>query len=88
MHGTTEYVILDIDLVPLARQKRFGGLAAGAPRRARLEAAFSSIAAHENALALRFLAGAARVRGLRVYGVSGADGRVPTFALRVEANVL
>ena len=64
---------------------RYGGAAEAAPRRARLEAGFGAIGAHEAALTARFLAGCAAIPGLKVYGL-GAEGRCPTFAMRKEGG--
>lgn len=59
----------------------FGGVDPAAPRRARLEAGFAAIAAHEARLTARFLDGVAAIPSLQVYG-QGKHGRCPTFALR------
>mmetsp|Transcript_102499 Transcript_102499/g.316308 ORF Transcript_102499/g.316308 Transcript_102499/m.316308 type:complete len:760 (+) Transcript_102499:64-2343(+) len=63
---------------------RFGGADAAAPRPARLEAAWRAMAAHEQDLKVRFLEGAASVRGLRMLGVRDpqrAGLRTATFAV-------
>ncbi len=57
-----------------------------ASRRARLEAAYAAIAAHERVLAVRFLAGLASLPQVRLYGIadpSRSHERTPTFAVRV-----
>ena len=57
----------------------------GPDRPSRLTAAFDLIGAHEERLGDRFLAGAAEIPGLRVYGVvDGRAPRTPTFAVAVE----
>ncbi|TMK36464.1 MAG: cysteine desulfurase-like protein [Actinobacteria bacterium] len=47
---------------------------------------FDAIAAHERALATRFLEGVARIRGMRLIGIGDperVDERTPTFAIRL-----
>ena len=63
----------------------FGGVDPAAPRRARLEAGFDAIAAHEAMLSARFIDGVAAIPGLRLYG-RAKEGRCPTFALRKEGG--
>jgi len=53
-------------------------------RRARLRAAMEGIAAYENGLGERFLAGLATIDGLRLYGPPTMTGRVPTFAFTID----
>lgn len=55
----------------------------GASRRDRIESAMEGIAAHEQRLIARFLAGLAEMPGVRFYGVDGTQGRTPTFAVDV-----
>ncbi len=56
-------------------------------RRARLEAAFSAIGAHEDTLSSRFLAALAEMPHLRLYGPPEAGAhRVSTFALTVAGH--
>jgi selenocysteine lyase/cysteine desulfurase len=58
----------------------------GASRRERLAAGYEAIAAHERALAARFLEGLASLPHVRLYGVADPgrlDERTPTFAVRV-----
>jgi cysteine desulfurase family protein (TIGR01976 family) len=62
------------------------GLGSGSARREQLADAYGSIAVHEEALAARFLAGAAEMPGVRVYGLTDParmTERAPTFALAV-----
>jgi cysteine desulfurase family protein (TIGR01976 family) len=59
---------------------------AGASRRERLVAGYDAIAAHEHALAGRFLEGLASLPHVRLHGIGEPgrlDERTPTFALRV-----
>jgi cysteine desulfurase family protein (TIGR01976 family) len=58
-------------------------LGEGPTRRKALVDAMGRIGAHERALSTRFLDGAAALPGVTVHGVSGADGRTPTFAVAV-----
>jgi len=63
------------------------GLGDGNTRRERLQSAYATIRAHEEALAARFLEGIREIPGLRLYGLAdpGRLGeRTPTFALSVE----
>lgn len=58
-------------------------------RRARLAAAMEAIEAHEQTLSARFLERAARLPGLRVYGLTDIerlDERTPTFAVSLESH--
>jgi cysteine desulfurase family protein (TIGR01976 family) len=59
------------------------GEGAEAPRRARLLAAMDACAAYERLLGERLLAGLGRIDGVRLYGPSTMDERVPTFAFTV-----
>ena len=64
-----------------------GGKVSGANgRRERLRAAFEACIGHERVLGERLLAGLATVPGLRLWGVPGMDGRVPTFAFTIEGH--
>ena len=61
----------------------------GASRRGQLESALTAIRAHGEAMARRFLQGAAEVPGLRVYGVTDLQRlaeRTPTFAVSLEGR--
>lgn len=65
------------------------GASAGADRRRQLKAAMQRIKEYEKTLSLRFLQGATRVSGLRVYGVTDIerlDERTPTFAVSLEGH--
>jgi cysteine desulfurase family protein (TIGR01976 family) len=65
------------------------GLGAGGDRRAALAAGMDAIWAHERVLAERFLAGAAALGGLSLFGIADparADERTPTFALRLDGR--
>jgi selenocysteine lyase/cysteine desulfurase len=56
-------------------------------RRERLERGFARIKAYEMGLSQRFLEGATRVPGLRVYGITDVerlDERAPTFAVSLD----
>jgi cysteine desulfurase family protein (TIGR01976 family) len=58
----------------------------GEARRSRLAASYDAIAAHERALADRFLEGIAALPDVRIWGIadrSRLDERTPTFAIRV-----
>jgi cysteine desulfurase family protein (TIGR01976 family) len=60
--------------------------AAGTSRRERLRASYEAIAAHERALADRFLGGIASLPHVRLWGIADrarVDERTPTFAIRV-----
>jgi len=62
------------------------GLGEGSSRRERLAAAYAAIRRHEEGLAGRFLAGAAAMPHLRLYGLTDParlGERTPTFALEV-----
>ena len=66
--------------------ERFAGVPAGASLRERLQGGLAAAAAHEHALARRFLEGVRELPNIRLYG--GGDprdvgGRVPTFSLRI-----
>ncbi len=55
-------------------------------RRAAVVTAFDAIAAHERALAQRFLEGIGTIDGVRLFGIGDLDrldDRTPTFAVRV-----
>lgn len=61
----------------------FGGAAADAPMRARIEAGWRASAAHERDLMRRFLAGLKSIRGVSLFGLGGDNElgeRVPTFS--------
>lgn len=61
-------------------------LGEGQDRRQRLETGFAAIVRHEEALAVRFLAGVAEIPGIRVFGITDParrSERVATFALEV-----
>ncbi len=63
------------------------GLGTGDARRERLEAALERIRAYEGGLSARFLAGAASIPGLRVYGHADpmrVGKRTPTFAVGIQ----
>ncbi len=61
--------------------------AAGTPdRRAALVSGINRLTAHEQALGERFLAGAAEMPGVRVYGITGEGRRTPTFAVDVAGH--
>jgi len=69
--------------------KRFGGAAPDAPRRELLDAAWRAVVAHENELKVRFLEGAALIKGLRLLGVTDpkrAQLRTATFAVAKEGH--
>jgi cysteine desulfurase family protein (TIGR01976 family) len=55
-------------------------------RRARLLAAMEASAAYEQELAERLLTGLTQIPGLRLYGPTTADGRVPTFAFTLAGH--
>ena len=58
----------------------------GSDRRAAVVAGFDAFAAHERALARRFLEGVARLPSVRLFGIADPDRlgeRTPTFAIRV-----
>jgi cysteine desulfurase family protein (TIGR01976 family) len=62
------------------------GAEPGASRRERLAAGYDAIAAHERALAARFLDGLASLPHVRLFGIADParlDERTPTFAVRV-----
>jgi selenocysteine lyase/cysteine desulfurase len=59
-------------------------LGEGPGRRERLTSAMQAVAAHEAALAERFLAGVAEMPGVTVFGRPSSDGRTPTFAIDVD----
>lgn len=68
----------------IAALDHLGDLGGGGHDREALVAGMAAIAAHEAGLSRRFLDGAARIRGLRVHGVTDPDEidhRTPTFAL-------
>jgi selenocysteine lyase/cysteine desulfurase len=59
---------------------------AGVDRRGRLAAGYGAIAAHERALAARFLEGLGSLSHVRLFGIADPDRldeRTPTFAVRV-----
>jgi cysteine desulfurase family protein (TIGR01976 family) len=58
-------------------------LGSGESRREALVTAMGAVAAHEQALSVRFLAGVAESPGVTLYGIPAPDGRTPTFALSV-----
>jgi cysteine desulfurase family protein (TIGR01976 family) len=65
------------------------GLGEGDDRRGRITDAMARIAAHEQALSARFLAGLSEMPEVRVHGISDParlDERAPTFALGVEGR--
>jgi cysteine desulfurase family protein (TIGR01976 family) len=57
-----------------------------ATRRSALVAAMEGCVAYERVLGERLLAGLGRIEGLRLYGPSGMDGRVPTFAFTMDGH--
>src|SRR5258705_12666691 len=57
-----------------------------ATRRSALVVAMEGCIAYERVLGERLLAGFGRIEGLRLYGPSGMDGRVPTFAFTVDGH--
>ena len=62
-------------------------LGGGSSRRERLDAAYAAIRAHEDALALRFLAGVREMEHLALYGLvdpARLDERVATFSFTVD----
>ena len=48
--------------------------------------AYRAIQTHERTLSLRMLRGLSEIRGLRLYGISNADSRCPTFAVRIDGH--
>jgi cysteine desulfurase family protein (TIGR01976 family) len=68
-----------------AAVEHIASLGAGASRRDRIVDAQRRVGAHERTLMHQFLAGAAEIPGLRVYGITDHLGeRVPTFSVAVE----
>jgi cysteine desulfurase family protein (TIGR01976 family) len=66
--------------------ERFGGAAAGAPLRVRLQRGLAAATAHEQRLASAFLSGVAEMPAVRIFGPSDPrqlGGRVPTFSFAV-----
>lgn len=64
-----------------------GGLVSDATdRRARLRAAFDACVAYEHRLGERLIAGLATVPGLKLWGVPGMAGRVPTFGFTIDGQ--
>jgi cysteine desulfurase family protein (TIGR01976 family) len=66
-----------------------GAPGAPADRRARIQAAYAAIEAHERALTDRFLATVGELTGVTVYGITDRDRlaeRTPTFLLRVAGQ--
>jgi cysteine desulfurase family protein (TIGR01976 family) len=59
-------------------------LGQGADRRSRVRSAMGRIAAYEAGLSRRFLERIAGNPSVTVHGVSGVDGRTPTFAVAVD----
>ncbi|HEX2140710.1 MAG TPA: cysteine desulfurase-like protein [Candidatus Limnocylindria bacterium] len=69
--------------------RAYGGGSRDDGRRGALRAAMSAIRGYERTLIGPFLEGLAAVRGLRVYGITGAarvDERVPTVAFTLEGR--
>ena len=65
------------------------GLGTGADARDRLTTAYGGIRAHEEALAIRFLEGLARIPAARLYGIADPariGERTPTFAIRLGGH--
>ncbi len=62
------------------------GLGSGASRRECLVTAMGHIGAYERSLSERFVNGIAGVDGIRLYGIAGAEGRTPTFAVSVAGH--
>lgn len=60
-------------------------LGSAAGRRARIVEAMAGIARHERSLGERFLLGISEIEGLTLFGLPTMNGRVPTFALGLEA---
>jgi len=68
--------------------EEFGG-AAGAPLRMRLERGFAAATAHENELAKQFLAIAAELPKMRIFGIADPaanHARVPTFSFTIAGH--
>src|SRR6266851_3402574 len=55
-------------------------------RRQAIQAAYRAIQMHERTLMKKMLRGLSEIRGLRLYGISNADSRCPTFAIRIEGH--
>jgi cysteine desulfurase family protein (TIGR01976 family) len=67
--------------------ERFGGAAAAAPLRTRLEKGFAAAAAHERTLEAAFLSAISTLPALRLFGpgdLQQALGRVPTFSFTID----
>jgi cysteine desulfurase family protein (TIGR01976 family) len=69
--------------------ERFGGAAADAPLRTRLERGYAAASRHETELAKRFLAAAREIPGLRIFGIADparSAARVPTFSMSIGSH--
>jgi len=67
----------------------FGGAAGDAPLRTRLLAGFDAVARYEADLMRQFLAGIAAIKGLKLFGIAGANrlaARVPTFTFTLAGH--
>ena len=72
-----------------AAVEHLASLGEGANRRERIVSGQQKVRGHELALIERFLAGAAEIPGLRIYGITAPEmlsQRVPTFSVAIEGR--